>query len=386
MATQDVIVIGGGITGCATAYELSKRGVRVTLLEREHLNAMGSGWTLAGVRQSGRDVAELPIAHAAIRRWEHLGEELGAEIHYRQNGNLRLAFTEEEAETIRQVVKDGNASGVDMEWIDSAGAREIAPDLTESVLGASFCPTDGHADNARVVQAYADAAQRQGARIIGGVEVLQIATSGSSVTGVITTEGSYPADAVVIAAGIYTPKLLDSLGLSLPIYVTQTPVAETVPTSALTLTPVLGVAEGNFAARQTAEGSIRFIGRGEHWNEPCPHTDETVGMTTGALELMSRRVVEVLPGMERVRIARIWAGLIDKTPDTLPVLDAVPEIAGLVVGAGFSGHGFGIGPMSGEILANLVVDGEDGRFNLQPFRLGRFAGKGVDTQSLEMLG
>ena len=386
MSNGEVIVIGGGITGCATAYELGKHGVHVTILEREHIHAMGSGWTLAGVRQSGRLRPELPIAREAIRRWETLGEELDAEIHYRQNGNLRLALTPDEAETIRQVVADGNENGVKMEWLDGAQARELAPALVDSVVGASFCPTDGHADNIRTVQAYADAARRQGASIVSGVEVLQIATSGDRVTGVITTDGTYTADAVVLAAGIYSPKLLTPLGLSLPIFITQTPVAETVPTTEMNLSPVLGVAAGNFAARQTAEGGIRFIGRGEMWNEAEPHSQATVGMTVDAMDSMTHQAIAILPALANIRVDRVWAGLIDKTPDVLPVLDAVPAYPGLVVGAGFSGHGFGIGPMSGEILANLTTKGTDDRFDLEPFRLDRFTSEGVNEVSLEMLG
>lgn len=386
MANGEVIVIGGGITGCATAYELSKQGMHVTLLERENIHAMGSGWTLAGVRQSGRHVTELPIAREAIRRWEHLGEELGAEIHYRQDGNLRLALTEQEAAAIQQVVDDGNASGVKMAWVDGDRAREIAPALANSVVGASYCPTDGHADNILTVKAYADAATRLGATIVTGVEALELATSGDRVTGVITTKGTYAADAVVVAAGIYTPTLLEPLNLSLPISITQTAVAETVPATEMTLAPVLGVAAGNFAARQTAEGGIRFIGRGEPWNEPSPHSPSTIGITVESMDIMTRRTIEILPGVARLRIARTWGGLIDKTPDNLPVLDAIPAYSGLVVGAGFSGHGFGIGPMSGEILANLVTNGSDNRFDLEPFRFGRFENEGVTEQTLEMLG
>lgn len=386
MANGEVIVIGGGITGCATAYELGKRGIHVTLIEREHLHAMGSGWTLGGIRQSGRLPAELPIARAAIRRWEQLGEELGAEIHYRQNGNLRLALSPDQAETIQHVVADGKANGVDMEFVDGDTAREIAPALSESIVGASFCPTDGHADNILTVKAYAEAARRQGATIISGVEVLELVVSNDRVTGVITSEGTYAADAVVIAAGPYSPKLLEPLGLSLPIYITMTPVIETVPTTAVTLEPVLGVATANFAARQTAENRIRFIGQGEMWNEQGPHTEDTMGMTLTQMDSMTSRVVKILPKLETVRVSRTWGGLIDKTPDAIPVLDAVPDYQGLIVGAGFTGHGFGIGPMSGEILANLATDGKDTRFDLEPFRLGRFEGKGVETQELEMLG
>lgn len=385
MSTMEAIVIGGGITGCATAYELGKQGVKVTLLEREHIRAMGSGWTLAGVRQSGRVQEELPIAREAIRRWEHLGEELGAELDYRQQGNLRLALSPDEAATIQQVVDDGNAAGVPMQWLDRDAAREIAPALTTDFVGASFCATDGHASNAKTVDAYAAAAQRLGTTIINGVEVLELITDGDRVTGVMTTNGPYSADIVIVATGIYTPKLLQPLGLTLPLQVVLCPVAETVPTGTLSLAPVLGVAAGNFAARQTAEGGIRFIGESQVWNEGH-HTSSNTGMTVREMDAMTRNALQILPGLADIRVDRIWGGLIDRTPDAMPVLDAVPEYAGLIVGAGFSGHGFGIGPMSGEILANLATAGEDARFNLEPFRLRRFVDSPVEHESLEMLG
>lgn len=385
MSTTEAIVIGGGITGCATAYELGKRGVHVTLLERQNIAAMGSGWTLAGVRQSGRHHAELPIAREAIRRWESLGEELGAELDYRQHGNLRLALSGDQAETIRRVVADGNAAGVAMHWVDGNEAREIAPALTPDVVGASFCPTDGHASNLKTVAAYAAAAQRLGATIINEVEVLELTTSGGRVTGVMTTDGPYSADVVIVASGIYTPKLLKSLDLHLPIQVVHCPVAETIPASSMALGPVLGVAHGDFAARQTAEGGIRFIGASIPWNEGH-HTTSNIGMTVQQMDNMTRKGIAVLPGLAELRVERVWGGLIDSTPDALPVLDAVPAYPGLVVGAGFSGHGFGIGPMSGEILANLATSGADDRFDLHPFRLSRFADDSLKAESLEMLG
>lgn len=385
MSISEAIVIGGGITGCATAYELGKQGVHVTLIERDTIRAMGSGWTLAGVRQSGRVPSELPIAREAIKRWETLGEELGAEIDYRQDGNLRLALSDDQAETIRQVVTDGNAAGVPMEWVDGDEARKIAPALTESVIGASFCPTDGHASNAKTVDAYAAAAQRLGTTIVHGVEALELITNGDRVTGVMTTDGPYSADVVIVATGIYTPKLLRSLKLDLPLQVVLCPVAETVPTEIIDLKPVLGVALGNFAARQTAEGAIRFIGASMPWNEGH-HTASNTGMTVQDMDNMTRNALAVLPTLADIRVDRVWGGLIDSTPDVMPVLDAVPEYPGLVVGAGFSGHGFGIGPMSGEILANLATSGKDDRFNLEPFRLARFADSAIEQESLEMLG
>lgn len=385
MATTEVLVIGGGITGCATAYELSKRGVRVTLLEREHLHAMGSGWTLAGVRQSGRHRAELPLAREAIRRWETLAEELDADLEYRQHGNLRLAVMEDDVVTIQQVVAQGNAAGVAMSYIDAATAREIAPAITPSVVGASFCPTDGHANNVKTVQAYAKAAQRLGASIVTGVEVLQLATEGDAITGVVTTDGTYSADVVVVATGIYTPQLLAPLGILLPIEIVDCPVAETVPTDAFHLDQVLGVASGGFAARQTADSAIRFIGASIPWGEGH-HTAANVGPTVQQLDDMTSNAIAMLPELAHLRIHRVWGGLIDRTPDVIPVLDAVDGCPGLVVGAGFSGHGFGIGPTSGEILANFALSGTDDRFDLTPFRLHRFAQDDVARVDLEMLG
>lgn len=385
MSTSEVIVIGGGITGCATAYELSKRGVKVTVIEREAVHAMGSGWTLAGVRQSGRAAAELPIAREAVRKWATLAEELGAELDYTRHGNLRLALLPEHEATIRRVVDDGNAAGIGMEYIsDVQAVREIAPEVTDTIVGASYCPTDGHADNLKTVEAYAVAAQRLGATFVTGEEVQSLVTDGERITGVVTNNGTYSADVVVVAAGIYSPRLLEPLGLQLPLTVVHCPVAQTIPTSDFSLAPVLGVATGAFAARQTTGGGVRFIGASIPWTLG-QHTPANVGMTVQQMDNMTRNAIAVLPRLAELRIERVWGGLIDDTPDNIPVFDAVQSHPGLVVGAGFSGHGFGIGPMSGEILANLVLEGTDDRFDLEPFRINRFV-DGVVESDLEMLG
>lgn len=370
---QEAIVIGGGITGVATAYELGKLGVKVTLLERERIGAMGTGWTMAGVRQSGRLAPELPIAREAIRRWETLGDELGADIDYRQNGNFRLAVDDEQAATIKQVVADGQAAGIDLRWMDADETHQLAPELTDAVVGASNCPTDGHADNHKTVEAYARAVERQGATVRAGVEVLKLATDGNRVTGVTTTAGDIAADVVVVAAGIYTTPLLEPLGLQLPTQIILCPVAETFPSEHFRLTPVIGMADGSFAGLQLVDGTVRFIGAPELWNDR-PHTPANTALSVEQVGAMMINGYRVLPNLARLRVSRIWGGLIETTPDLLPVLDAPAEYEGLVIGAGFSGHGFGIGPMSGEILANLATRGSDDRFDLEPFRLGRFAG------------
>jgi sarcosine oxidase subunit beta len=382
--TADVIVIGGGISGTATAYELAKRGIAVTLLERESIASMASGWTLAGVRQSGRHVAELPLAAAAVRRWENLAEELGADVEYRQHGNLRLARTEDEIPVIQQVVADGQAIGLPIEYLDGADTvREIAPALSETIAGASLCATDGHANNHLAVKAFADAAVRHGANLHTGVHVEALRVAGDRVTGVRTDDGDFAADAVIVAAGIYTPRLLGPIGLHLPLRITHTPVIQTEVAEPI-LAPVLGVANGELAGRQEASGRFRISGRGEDWSAG-QHTTENTASTLHQVQRTIANALQVLPGIAHLRVARSWGGLIDRTPDVIPVLERIPSYEGLVVGAGFSGHGFGIGPVTGEILADLATVGTT-RFDLSLFTLARFADQSIPESELQLHG
>jgi sarcosine oxidase subunit beta len=182
--STEVVVIGGGISGTAAAYELARAGARVTLLEQGSLASMASGWTLAGVRQSGRHPAELPLATAAVVRWERLGEELGADIEYRREGNLRLARSPEEVPVIQTIVAEQRDLGLDLTYLpDNAAVREIAPAIAESVLAASYCPTDGHANPIATVQAFASAAARHGARLRTETAVIAIDASSGSIHG-----------------------------------------------------------------------------------------------------------------------------------------------------------------------------------------------------------
>lgn len=380
--TADVIVVGGGISGTSAAWQLAQMGVEVLLLERGDLASMASGWTLAGVRQSGRHPAELPLAQAAIRRWELLHEELGVDVEYRQEGNLRLALTEDELPKIRGVVEEGNAVGIPMTMLEGADAvREVAPALTPDLFGASFCPSDGHANPSLVVQAFADAAQRSGAEIRTGVQVTGLATDGDRVTGVETTDGVLSAGVVVLATGIYTPTLLAPLGLEMPLRVTMVAAVQSIPV-APTLKQVLGVASGGVAGRQEVSGRYRFTGSGVPWGETGVHTTESAKPTFSQIHDAITRTIRVLPSFAQVRMANSWGGLIDQSPDALPVFEKPRE--GLVFAAGFSGHGFCLGPVTGEILADLAVEGETGH-PIAPFALTRFA-QGTDAAGVTLHG
>lgn len=370
----DVVIVGGGISGVSAAYEIARAGHSVTLLEARRLAAMASGWTLGGVRQSGRDPAELPLAQAAVKRWGGLDAELEAPTGYRRQGNLRLARTEAEVEVIRKLVEQQSSLGLTIEYLpDNAAIRAIAPAIGPDILAGSFCPGDGHADPVPAVRAYAEAARRHGAIIRECVSVRALTHSGNRITGVETQAGkSIAAGRVILATGIHAPELLTPLGLSLPLIIRLVCVMQSVPLPPL-LAPVFGVANADCAGRQEIDGRLRVTtGIGEWPHDPRSWTEAALAPRSRDVMALIERTTKVLPALADAGIARLWGGLIDLTPDALPAIDAETGIDGLVVAAGFSGHGFGIGPVTGEILADLALSRRS-RFDLSPFRLSRFA-------------
>jgi len=372
--TTEVVVIGGGISGTATAYELARAGAKVTLLEQGSLASMASGWTLGGVRQSGRHPAELPLASAAVARWEQLGEELGADVEYRREGNLRLARSPEEVPVIQTIVAEQPNLGLDLRFLpDNAAVREIAPAIAESVLAASYCPTDGHANPITTVRAMAGAAARHGATLRTETVVTTIDASGGRVRGVRTRGGDIAADVVVVAAGVYSARLCAPLGLDLPIQVSRVAVVQTVPLPPL-IQQVLGTAGADFAGRQEVGGRFRLTGGGRPWPhqlDDLAHGDDPVLPPAEDVIAALTRGIEVLPALGDARVARVWGGLLDMTPDALPIIERVPELDGLVIAGGFSGHGFCLGPVTGQIVRDLVLEGTTA-FPIRPFRLDRF--------------
>lgn len=368
----DIVVVGGGITGLATAFELARAGHPVAVLEARRVGAMASTWTLGGVRQSGRDPAELPLAQAAIERWAHWHEELGSETGYRRKGNLRLARNDAEAETIRAMVADQRQRGLALEFLDNPQAiRALAPALGEGIVAASFCPGDGHADPDLTIAALAAACRRLGVEIREGTPATALLTAGGRVRGVETPSGRVEADVTVVAGGVHAPALLASAGLRLPLAAKRVCVVQTVPVPPV-FEQVFGVANADCAGRQEISGRFRFTtGIGDWPGDPSAWTEASLRPSIGEIAGLFARVLPILPVLAAAGLDRIWGGLIDLTPDALPVLDAPAEMPGLVIGAGFSGHGFGIGPVSGTILKALAT-GETTNFDLSPFRLARF--------------
>jgi sarcosine oxidase subunit beta len=381
----DVVVVGGGISGLASAWALARAGLDVILVERYAPAAMASGWTLAGVRQSGRHPAELPLAQAAIRMWQTLDSELGGPTHYRQDGNLRLARSEAEVGIIERMVVEQRDLGLDLQLLRGGEIGAVCGAIAPSVLAASFCGTDGHADPDATIAAYVAAARRAGVTWHFGEQVLAIETAGGRVCGVVTDAGPIAGKAVVVAAGVFGNALLNPLGLDVPLDIHMVTVLRSAPMQRV-LRPVIGVANADCAGRQEVDGRFRVTNGAEPWHgrmddTPRPRVHPSAASVARTIATFGA----VVPDFCNAGLEAMWAGLIDLTPDALPVIDAPAAIPGLVVTMGFSGHGFCLGPVTGQIVADLV-QGRTPGMPIAAFRIGRFAERAASASSVTLHG
>ncbi|MDR1960924.1 MAG: FAD-binding oxidoreductase, partial [Gracilibacteraceae bacterium] len=322
-----IIVVGAGAIGNAAAYYLKKRGFAVTVLEKSpYIGNGGSSRNGGGVRQSGRHPAELPLAMYGVKNlWPSLSDELGLDIEYYQQGNLRLGKTEAHLNILRGLVNNAAAGGLDMRMIDYGEARDICPYLSEEVIGASWCPTDGHANPLLVTLAFYRAARRLGAVFVSEAECVRLLKTRGRVTGVVTADGEvYEGDGVVVCAGYESRKLLASVGLDVPMIpvLLETLVTEDSPPL---FYQMLGTAMADFYGHQTKHGS--FVFGGTHGFEPYAVTPDP-RETSIAAASTCRGIVGYFPILQELKIIRMWAGYMDDCFDHIPVIDNPEETPG----------------------------------------------------------
>jgi sarcosine oxidase subunit beta len=367
-----VVIVGGGLMGLSTAWHLRRAdpSVRVTVLERAQPGAAASGASAAGVRVMGRDPAERALALASLARWPDLGRELEGETGYRRGGGLRVALDDEAWREVPGWVAEQRSDGVPVEAIDASSALRLAPGLAPGVRGGVFCAMDGQAEAMPTVQAFAGAARRLGAYVEDGVGAGGVVMEHGRAVSVRRTDGvRQPCDVVVVAAGVWSAPLLEPLGVRLPMATRALQMLLTAAAPAA-LDPVVGAFGRRLSLKQLDTGAY-LIGGG--W--PADIQDHARNLWTLRQESMSASLqvaCEVHPPTGRCELARGWAGLEAFMPDDLPVLGPMPGIDGLLVAAGFSGHGFALSPAVGDVLARLAL-GHDARRDLwRGLRLERF--------------
>lgn len=371
--TADVIIIGGGVVGCAAAYYLAKKGVKdVCVLEADKsIGHGGSSRNGGGVRQSGRDVRELPYAMYAIQNmWPTLSEELGVDVEYYQKGNLRLGKTEAHLKKLNQLASNAQSVGLDVRMVDGKEVKELCPYLSDEIIGASWCPTDGHANPMMTTLAYYKRSVEMGVRYFTEAKVKELKKIKGKLRQVILETGEvFEADTVILAAGYESRYIARTVGIDIPMtrYFEEALVTEMQPHM---FDIMLGTADADFYGHQAKHGSFVFGSESglEEATDMSPAELKTNALTLSA---GCRAVMGYIPLLKDAKIVRSWGGWLDLCYDGVPVISRVDEVPGLILACAFTGHGFGTAPSVGLMLAQMVL-GEETVVDISSLRYDRF--------------
>jgi glycine/D-amino acid oxidase-like deaminating enzyme len=416
-ARTGIVVIGGGIIGTSAALALTQRGVAVTLCEKGHIAGEQSSRNWGWVRKNGRDEREIPLIIESLRLWERMNETVGAETGFRACGVLSVATTDAERQRQAEWLEQAQPYQIGSRLVEGDELAALLPGAAQRYASALYNPTDGRAEPQKAAPAIALAARRAGASILTGCAVRGLDLAGGRVAGVITEKGRIACDGVILAGGAWSRLFCGALGLRLPQLKVLASVARTAPIAAL---PESSAWLGDFAYRKRLDGGyniadgtanvvpvvpdtfrfmraflpaaiaakrsirLRLDGRfmteartPRHWPLDAPSPFEAVRVldpvpdTTRTMQALAR-MKAVFPAAAEMQIVQHWAGLIDVTPDVVPVISTVAGLPGLVIATGFSGHGFGIGPAAGRLAADLAT-GARPIVDPAPFRFSRFS-------------
>ncbi len=414
--TVDVVIIGGGIIGISTAWYLCQQNLRILVCEKGRVAGEQSSRNWGWIRQQGRDEAELPIMMESIRLWENLGRDIGVDIGFRREGGLYLCENEAELASHDEFFSLAKQHGLDTRRLSTSELYGLVKNTSQKWKSALYTPSDGRAEPALAVPSMARACARKGVSILENCAVRKISTANNRIDGVFTERGFVKCASVVCCGGAWAASLLRQCNIYLP----QQTIKATVASTARA--PMIfdgNAADKQLAFRRRQDGGYTIAMPGylevfpsvhsisllrvflplaliaftklkirvdKHWvdqlfpqntwseEDVSPYEKHRVlnpEPATNALSRLRKILDDRLPVMRDIAITESWSGMIDATPDLVPVMDRVDEFDGFFVATGFSGHGFGLGPAAGRIMANLVQNNRV-EHDLSRFRLSRF--------------
>jgi glycine/D-amino acid oxidase-like deaminating enzyme len=411
----DVVIVGGGIIGVSTALFLAEKGIAVALCEKGRIAGEQSSRNWGWCRTMGRDPSEIPLAMESLRLWRDMNRRTNRETGFRQAGIMYLL--QSDAEIADQEAWFGKASQyqVDARLLRGAALDRAMPGATNSFIAGLHTPTDGKAEPALAAPSIAEAARDHGAEIFTNTAVRGIEQTAGRISGVVTERGRIACQSVVLAGGAWSRLFAGNAGLDLPQLKVLGSVFRTKPVNG----PDISAAGSVFAFRKRMDGGYSIARRNANTAEITPdhfrllsdflprllHNRNEIRLRIGGRsweELRTARrwsldrptpfeAVRVLdpqpkqailaeartvlskafPAFAGMQVVESWAGLMDVTPDAVPVIDQVSHMPGFFIATGFSGHGFGIGPGAGRLMADLVA-GDHPVVDPAPFRLARF--------------
>lgn len=414
----DVVVLGGGVIGVMTAWHLAERGLKVVVCEKGRVAGEQSSRNWGWIRQQGRDFAELPIMMESRRLWQAMAAEMPG-IGFQSHGVMYLARSAEEMRGFENWGDKARAMGLDVRLQSQAQVYERYDSASVQWIGGLFTASDGFAEPWVAVPLLAQGAVRRGAVIVEDCAVRLLDIAAGRVAGVVTEKGRIACDQVVVAGGAWSSLFLRAHGVNIPQLPVLASVAETGP-----LPEVFKgcLADDRMGLRRRADGGYTIAPGGSHnyyigpdafrnfrhylpvlkrdfgntkfrpfsprhfpdaWSTPRRWQGDEVSPfermrilnpapNMKFLARVQRDFATAFPGLGAIPIRTAWGGMIDSFPDVVPVIDRVPAIPGLTIATGMSGHGFGIGPGMGRVVADLVAGRPVGH-DIARFRLSRFS-------------
>ncbi|WP_241657500.1 NAD(P)/FAD-dependent oxidoreductase [Aurantiacibacter suaedae] len=413
----EVVVIGGGIIGLTAALTLAERGIPVTVLEKGRLAGEQSSRNLGWVRKTNRAALDLPLSIAADRLWAEMPQRTGKSVGFRQSGIMFTARTEAELSLYSQWYENVGREYTDAQMLSGKEIASLVPGGRENWLGGIYTASDACAEPTMAASAIANAAIAKGAVIVENCAARSLSTSGGRVSGVVTEHGEIACQQVILASGLWSRRFLGNMGIDFPMLPLTVSVLRTVPMNGPT---EIAVGGPNFSFRKDHTGGYTIMHRAalvapitldsvllgpkyisslkafwkamrlelgsELWNDirtPRKWRNDAVTPFEATrtknpdynpqinAEAM-RNVAAAWPAFSGAPIAMNWAGMMDMTPDSLPVIDNVEAVPGLSLATGFSGHGFGCSPAAGQLAAEIAT-GATPIVDPSPYRWSRFS-------------
>ena len=410
-----VVIIGGGIIGVTSALTLAERNIPVVLLEKGHIAGEQSSRNLGWIRKTSRHAADVPLAIAADRLWAEMPERIGQSVGYKQSGIMFLAQTKEQMAMHEAWLNSVQSLSLGSQLLSAKEIDQRVPNGLAQWAGGIYTPSDGRAEPSLAASAIAKAAIAKGAILVQNCAARTLTTASGKVCGVVTEQGEIRCDQVLLAGGAWSRRFLGNLGVSLPTLPLVCSVLRTRPMEGPT---DISVGGPDFSFRKHQDGGFiitqrsalnapltldhlligwryfsqiraqhRFLrvslGReffedlalARRWDASSCSPFETVRtMDPRVNPSLNQEALTNLrnawPAFDKAEIEETWAGVIDVTPDSNPVIDHIKTFPGLTVATGFSGHGFGTGPAAGHLAADIVSN-VDPIVDPSPYRFDR---------------
>ncbi|MCW4630691.1 MULTISPECIES: NAD(P)/FAD-dependent oxidoreductase [Marinomonas] len=411
-----VVIIGGGIIGVTAALTLAERNIPVVLLEKGHIAGEQSSRNLGWIRKTSRHFEDVPLALAADKLWAEMPERIGQSVGYKQSGIMFLAKTEDQMAMHEAWLKSVDSLSLDSKMLSLREINQHVPGGKGHWQGGIYTASDGRAEPSIAVPAMAKAAVKKGAIIVQQCAVRTLSTTAGKISGVVTEKGEIRCEQVLLAGGAWSRRFLGNHGVSLPTLPVIASVLRTTPMEGPTQIAVGGP---DFSFRKHKDGGFIIMQRGKvdapitldhlkigvKFRDQLKHGKDSLNIAFngtffrdlamprswrasqktpfehvrvcepkvnhGLLNDAMNNTISAWPMFKNTKIEESWAGLIDVTPDSTPMIDRIKTLPGLTVATGFSGHGFGTGPAAGQLAADIVSDVPP-IVDPSPYRFDRF--------------